>query len=299
MYNGTNQSKVRMLYQMLFEMATGNLSFRIDDHRDDELDQLAVILNEVAEKMHTAILDSGFVDPHYNYQGLVQATIILDSKFIIKSFSGAVASMFGFKAEELFNIEFDSILAENSRQLWDGIKSEPATNNDYHKTVLLTFLTSCKKLLPSFCTISKLLYSNKIVVSSVTTILQDSISDLESEKPAAPLKTEAIIMQEVYVYIMDHLEKQLPGSKEISIHFGMNEFKLKKDFRHFFKTSIHQFYNEERLKKAHLLIQQSDEPIKNIAQNCGFSTYLNFYKAFKKRFGYAPSELKRDNSYKI
>ena len=76
--------------------------------------------------------------------------------------------------------------------------------------------------------------------------------------------------------------------------FGTNEFTLKDSFRKVLKTSIYQFYNDERLKKAHLLILQTAIPLKEIALISGFYNYTNFYKAFKKRFNYPPSELKRN-----
>ena len=71
---------------------------------------------------------------------------------------------------------------------------------------------------------------------------------------------------------------------------------LKDGFRHFFKTSIYQFYNDERLKRAHLLIQQTNIPLKTIAYMTGFNIYTNFSKAFKKRFSYAPNVLQRNNA---
>jgi len=294
----SNQSKVRMLYQMLFEMATGNLAFRIEHQQDDEIDELAAILSGVAERMRPAILNSGFVDPHFRYQNLSQGTFILDSRFRIKSFSNTVSTILNYQPEDLFNKKFGDLLSAQSQMLWTELEPQRLKERDYHKTLQLIYVNSDGHLIPSFCTISKLFYSDKIIISFVTTILQDFLSDVPDLPPATPSKSEALIMQEVYEYILQHLETQLPGSKEISRHFGINEFRLKSGFRHFFKTSIHQFYTEERLKKAHLLIQQSDFSIKTIAYQCGFNTYLNFYKAFKKRFGYAPSDLSRVKSAK-
>ena len=93
---------------------------------------------------------------------------------------------------------------------------------------------------------------------------------------------------------MAHLEEPLPTLKELSKLFGTNEFKLKDGFRHFFKTSIYKFYTEERLKQAHVLIQQTDFPLKEIAYMSGFNDYTNFSKAFKKQYHYPPSDLKRN-----
>ncbi|MFC5976423.1 helix-turn-helix domain-containing protein [Flavobacterium salmonis] len=104
---------------------------------------------------------------------------------------------------------------------------------------------------------------------------------------------EARLIQNVYDYIIGHLDTPLPSLRELSQIFGINEFKLKQSFRELFRTSIYQFYNEQRLKKAHLLIEQSVLPLKEIAYISGFSTYANFSKSFKKKFDYAPNRVKR------
>lgn len=64
MNNQSIQQKVKNMYQMLFEMATGNLSFRI--HRDPEnnqLDELAIMLNATAEKMELLVSQLGYINP--------------------------------------------------------------------------------------------------------------------------------------------------------------------------------------------------------------------------------------------
>ncbi|MBY0485962.1 MAG: AraC family transcriptional regulator [Flavobacteriaceae bacterium] len=108
--------------------------------------------------------------------------------------------------------------------------------------------------------------------------------------------TAVLIVQKVLDYIQNHLEEPLPSSKKLSKMFGTNEFTLKDNFRKLVKTSIYQFYNEERLKKSHVLIEKTTIPLKEIALLSGFTNYTNFYKAFKKKFNYPPSELDRKNA---
>lgn len=106
----------------------------------------------------------------------------------------------------------------------------------------------------------------------------------------------AAIIQKVQDYILNNLEEPLPTTKELSKMFGTNEFTLKENFRNILKTSIYQFYNDERLKKAHFLIQQTSIPLKEISFLCGFNDYTNFYKAFRKKYNYTPSDLDRLNN---
>jgi AraC-like DNA-binding protein len=104
------------------------------------------------------------------------------------------------------------------------------------------------------------------------------------------------IIQQVQDYILNNLEEPLPTTKELSKMFGTNAFTLKDNFRKLLKTSIYQFYNDERLKKAHFLIQQTAIPLKEISFLCGFNDYTNFFKAFKKKYQCIPSDLTRNNS---
>ena len=105
-----------------------------------------------------------------------------------------------------------------------------------------------------------------------------------------------VIIQKVQDYILNNLEEPLPTTKELSKMFGTNEFTLKENFRNILKTSIYQFYNDERLKKAYFLIQQTAIPLKEISFLCGFNDYTNFFKAFKKKYHYTPSDLNRKNN---
>lgn len=293
----SQHDRVRNIYQMLFEMATGNFEFRIrKSGHDDELGELAETLNAIAGAMRRVVNDSGYVIPHYTYQSLVQTTFVLDNNFIIKGLSANVAAMLRYRPEMLFNVNFSDLLSIQCIEYWEIIREEATTDNFYHNTIQLKFLTANRQIVPAFCTVSRLLYSETILVSSVTTILQDAFSDqIKMNNENEPLSDSALI-QKVYDYIKDHLEEPLPTLKELSKLFSTNEFKIKDGFRHFFNTSVYQFYNDERLKKAHLLIQLSNESLKTIAFSCGYNDYTNFYKSFKKKFGYSPSDLARKQS---
>ncbi|MFV8334116.1 helix-turn-helix domain-containing protein [Flavobacterium sp. GSP14] len=298
MNNSSNQQRIKSLYQMLFEMATGNLTFRIKpSNLNDDIDKLSVVLNSVATEMHSKILNSGFVNPQYSYQNLVQNTYILDKDFVIVSFSPNASRALGYVSDHLCKMEFHKILALQSQPLWNDLQEQAKQNSQLQSTVHLLFLTANQSIIPAFCSVSRLLHSDTVMISTVTTILKDIMADLNSTAPTiVTKKSEPNTIQNVYEHILKNLEEPLPSTKELSKMFGINEFHLKKGFRYFFNTSIYHFYTEERLKKAHLLIQQSTMPLKEIAFSSGFNEYSNFYKAFKKRFSYAPSDVNRDNT---
>jgi AraC-like DNA-binding protein len=285
---------------MLFEMATGNFTFRLqNDAENNELDELTSILNTAAEKMELLASSLGYITPHYTYEGLMQATIVLDKNHTITGFCTQVPILLEHSPESLFKLGFHEILAKQSIPLWEVITSKTAADVKPHTTLQLLFITSKQQLVPSYCTVSRLLYSNTIIISCISTTQQDVLPETTAKLNVPNKKqSDAILIQNVRAYILENLENlenPLPSTPELSKMFKVNEFKLKDSFRHFFNTSIYQFYIEERLKKAHLMILQTAIPIKQISIICGYIDYTNFYKAFKKRFGYPPSELKRDN----
>lgn len=279
---------------MLFEMATGNLAFRLQpSEKNDDLDKLAQLLNTFGAQMQLAIKKSGYAVPHYTYRNLTQLTFVLDLDFAIASFNFEVTTTLQHRPEELFLSGFGSVLSEESEALWRKIRVEAAAYPNYHDTVHLIFITADRRYFPAFCTVSRLLFSDQIFISSVTANLKE-LTELNLFAAAVQKPTDAAVIQNLYDYILDNLEKPLPTLKELAVLFQTNEFKLKEGFRHFYKTSIYRFYNEGRLNRAHLLIQQSDMALKTIALTCGFNDYITFLKAFKKRFGYAPGKVKRN-----
>ncbi|MFV8374741.1 helix-turn-helix domain-containing protein [Flavobacterium sp. GSP11] len=276
-------------------MATGNLTYRMQrDIHSNQLDELVVMLNTTAEKMELLVSQLGYINPHYTYQSLVQTTIILDKNSTIKSFSTEVPALLGYTPDKLLKLSFNEILAKQSMPLWKIIKAEALADAKANATVQFFFTTASRHLIPSFCTVSRLMYSNKILVTSITTILEDMVN-LNNEY--SPIKTknesETLTIQKLHAYILSHLDEPLPSLKELAAMFASEEHKLKIGFRKYFNTSVYKYYHRERLKKSHLLIQQTSILLKEIAFMCGFTAYLNFYKAFKKHFGYAPSDLSR------
>ncbi|MBC7523369.1 MAG: helix-turn-helix domain-containing protein [Flavobacterium sp.] len=135
-----------------------------------------------------------------------------------------------------------------------------------------------------------ILLDNENSVRMLIPIFQDhndKMKELLGKKYAPP----AVLIQKVQDHIVNHLEEALPSTKELAQMFGINDFILKQSFLGLFETSIYQFYNDKRLKKARLLIEQTTIPLANIASLAGFNHYINFYKAFKKKYSQSPSDI--------
>lgn len=290
------EEKIKSLYQMLFELATGNLAFRLPlERKKDGLDDSILLLNQLASEMQAALLEYGYVVPIYRYQNLVQLIFVLDGTFRIKDCSLNVHSLLGYVPATLIGKEaLVAMLAPASKEYWNVITKEIEQQPDFFTTIHLIFQTKDRLLLPRYCSVSRLAQSDEIILTSLTTILEDFLYDLPRLKTKTkPKISEAETMQQLHDYIMANLDEPLPTIQQLSRIFKVNEFDLKHGFRTYFHTSIHKFYNEQRLNRALSMILQTDIPLKEIAFMSGFNSYLNFYKAFKKRFDYNPSAISR------
>lgn len=73
----------------------------------------------------------------------------------------------------------------------------------------------------------------------------------------------------------------------------MNEYKLKKGFKHLFGTTVFGYRHTARMEKAKLLILETSIPLIDIAYMSGFNHVSNFQKAFKSFCKLTPAEFKK------
>lgn len=80
--------------------------------------------------------------------------------------------------------------------------------------------------------------------------------------------------------------------EEISKILGMNETKIRKEFKIHYHLTVSDYISELRMLKAKKMIINNDLMIKEIAIDCGYEYVQNFTRAFKKKFGVSPEKLR-------
>jgi AraC-like DNA-binding protein len=98
-----------------------------------------------------------------------------------------------------------------------------------------------------------------------------------------------------------HLAKELllkdicspPSLATLARLCGLNEFKLKKGFKEVYNDTVFGYFNAVRLEQARLLILDTDKTLSEIAYETGYAHPQHFNRAFKKKFGVTPGEMKR------
>ncbi len=92
-------------------------------------------------------------------------------------------------------------------------------------------------------------------------------------------------------YLDENYHKSLKIN-ELSKELGINENKIRKEFKEHYHSTIVDYVCELRMLKAKKLIIDKNIMIKEIAIDCGYDYVQNFSRAFKKKFGISPEKLR-------
>jgi AraC-like DNA-binding protein len=82
-----------------------------------------------------------------------------------------------------------------------------------------------------------------------------------------------------------------PTIEVLSKAAAMSPTKLKKDFKQLYGLPIYEYYQKNRMKKAHGLLSENNYSIKEVGIMVGYTNLSHFAVSFKKEFGILPSEL--------
>ncbi len=94
--------------------------------------------------------------------------------------------------------------------------------------------------------------------------------------------------------ILHEMIANSPSLEDLAQMLGTNRRQINKSFQLCCGQPVFGWLREERLRQAHHLICRTDTPISLIGEHLGYSTPANFAKAFRERFGFPPSDLRRE-----
>ncbi|WP_353148142.1 AraC family transcriptional regulator [Chryseobacterium sp.] len=83
-------------------------------------------------------------------------------------------------------------------------------------------------------------------------------------------------------------------AEEIARLMGVNQNIIRKEFKAQYHTTISNYISDLRMLKAKKLITDKEIMIKEIAIECGYEYLQNFTRAFKKKFGISPENLRNN-----
>ena len=93
--------------------------------------------------------------------------------------------------------------------------------------------------------------------------------------------------------IMEKNISNPPSLSELSKLIGLNNNKLKKNFKELFGLPVFKFLQEERLNKAYEMLSEGTDNVQEVAWFVGYESLSSFSNAFQNKFGVRPIEIKQ------
>ncbi len=84
-----------------------------------------------------------------------------------------------------------------------------------------------------------------------------------------------------------------PSLNELSKLIGLNNNKLKRNFKELFGMPVFKYLQEERLNKAYELLSTGTDSIQEVAWIVGYDSLSSFSNVFLAKFGVRPSEIRQ------
>lgn len=149
----------------------------------------------------------------------------------------------------------------------------------------------CKNLAHSLYTSHETpLFGNELYVRGMLSMLIILVlrASIASDFMHPTLKRSHFMVDDLFVYIRDHLDEQISLQKLEQVFFVSHEH-IAREFKKQTGQTVHQYIINLRLDKAcqHL---QYGETVVSVWRKCGFQSYSYFFQAFKHRFMVTPKQ---------
>lgn len=126
--------------------------------------------------------------------------------------------------------------------------------------------------------------------SQVLELLSHYFGQIDTNSQADIKPEEIDKMYQAKDIILENMN-QPPSLSELSKLVGVNNNKLKKNFKQLFGVPVFKYLQNQRLQKAHQLLNGKDMTVQEVAWIVGYESLSSFSNAFYKQYGFRPSIL--------
>jgi AraC-like DNA-binding protein len=119
--------------------------------------------------------------------------------------------------------------------------------------------------------------------------LIDSMPTLSAAEIRHAEQAMKIILSDFSVY--DSVE-------QLARKVGTSEHRLQMAFKYVYGTTVGKFSKEERMKRAHQILSETNEILLSVALSIGYNDPGNFATAFRNHFGYTPGTLQKRKKFR-
>jgi AraC-like DNA-binding protein len=114
----------------------------------------------------------------------------------------------------------------------------------------------------------------------------DVLREKELPNNDIPMQLKVVIH-----YVMNQLDKKIEVA-ELAAMTRWDVDHFTRIFKQYLALTPYQFILKAKIEAAAVIIAQTEEPLRGVAIDFGFSSYSNFYNAFKKVIGETPENIR-------
>lgn len=117
--------------------------------------------------------------------------------------------------------------------------------------------------------------------------------DMEQDKvlPRRYTQSQVTLAKNVGQYLCEHLREHITIA-ELAKRFGTSPTQLKTSFRGVYGTSVQTFAREEKMRRAAVLLRETDRTVMDIAGQFGYSNASKFSGTFQTVLGQTPMQYR-------
>ncbi|MCU0437874.1 MAG: AraC family transcriptional regulator [Raineya sp.] len=128
--------------------------------------------------------------------------------------------------------------------------------------------------------------------SQITELLSHFFAFLASDKKESVSNEDREKLFKAKEIIANNISSP-PSLSELSKLIGLNNNKLKRNFKELFGVPVFKFLQEERLNKAYEMLSTTNESVQEVAWFVGYESLSSFSNAFQNKFGVRPNEIRQ------
>lgn len=190
--------------------------------------------------------------------------------------------------ERLIGLNFKDLLDSNSALAWEKFSLELPKLPSNQRFIELTFLTGYTKQITSSCQFDKM-------VGAGTEYMVNTCDWLTYQD--RPFHQQPHI--KLTNLMSSEYRKNMPTIKELALRFGTSEYRLRKEFKKWHGKTPLQYHKKRRLTEAYNdFVPEKWFTLKKAASLVGYKNYSSFSVAYKKQFGFTPTEHRKSQESK-
>ena len=142
---------------------------------------------------------------------------------------------------------------------------------------------------PTFTGPSRRLYAQARALDYLSALFEHVRGAQAQVQPSAGARGKVQKLREH----LSNLEGKLPTLEALAREYEMSARRLNAEFAREYGESIYAFITGQRLEQVRIALQETDIPMKVLADRLGYSHVNHFITAFRNRFGQPPGAVRR------